>query len=313
MTFSFSRPFAALIFVLVAGGLLAAPPRTRRALPPKWTQSTRDVFFDDARTKLVGNRPDRTAGGDAPAMAESGAPSDTAAGGQFAWSKLISAEVLEDEIKSMARELEQDLASVTKFKSGSYKGARMHLSVLATMFGVIGEYDGDVRWKKEAPALRDLLARAGFNCKVGTDPAFKEAKARSVDLEALIRGSGLSVAKSEPAAKWSAVTGRPPLMQRMEAAQQQGLSVWTASAGELTKNSQKALHEAQLITALAYVIRHEGFESADDDSYLGFAKALQQHASEAAGAIKQGDYGRARKEVGEIEKSCSACHEGFRG
>ena len=55
--------------------------------------------------------------------------------------------------------------------------ARDNFSLLAVLFAVIGQYDGEVRWQKDAANLRTLFGRAGFNCKVGTDNSFSEAKA----------------------------------------------------------------------------------------------------------------------------------------
>ena len=50
----------ALAFLLVTTSLTNAKEATqpKRARPPKWTPDVVDVFFADARTKLVGNRPD---------------------------------------------------------------------------------------------------------------------------------------------------------------------------------------------------------------------------------------------------------------
>jgi len=302
---------AASVCALVLSAV-AAPPKVRRARPPKWPDATREIFFSDARTKLIGKRPsaaESRSEGTGPAVETAGAP----AVDQFAWSKVISAEVLEDEVKAGTRELQQHVVNSTEFKGGGYKSARASLSTLATMFGIIGQYDASVRWQKEAPSVRDMLARAGFNCKVGTDPAFKEAKARSEDLESLIRTGTFAGKAAESQAPWSSVAGRSVLMQRLERAQQQGLAVWVGSSGEFSKHAAQAFHEAQLIAALAHVIQHEGYESADDEAYLGFARQLEKQAAQAAEAARQNDYAEMRKSVGEIEKTCSACHEGFRG
>src|SRR5262245_5267194 len=103
------RPLEILVVTLVllaAGAIIAAPAGSgSRAKPPKWNKSVTDVFFADAREKLVGERP---AAGSRPAAAaavaggpvDSGAPA--AAGGSFAWSKLVAAETVEDEIKAQA-------------------------------------------------------------------------------------------------------------------------------------------------------------------------------------------------------------------
>ncbi|MBI3839607.1 MAG: hypothetical protein HY288_16930 [Planctomycetia bacterium] len=289
----------------------AAPPK--RARPPHFGKSITDVFFPDARAKLVGPRPEKSGSTSLPPSA-SLAPSQSAGAAQGGpwWSKLIAADVVEDEIKAQQLELGETVQTVSKFKGGDYQRARLHFSVLATMFAIDAQYDGALRWQREAPALRDLMARAGFNCKVGTDGSYKEAKARYEDLQNLVRGSPMQAPSAGPEADWPKVADRPPLMKRLEQAQQQGLAVWSASAGEFSRHADEMLHEAQLIAALAEVIAREGYEFADDEIYRGFALAMQIQALAVRDAVEQKNYEHARQAVGEISKACANCHEGFR-
>src|SRR5262249_3263929 len=88
-----------LLAALSWSALLSAPNRKKANVPvpaPKWNKTVLDVFFDDARKQLVGDRPDFASTG-VPAGAnvgtapggEGGANTPAAAGG-FVWSKLIS-------------------------------------------------------------------------------------------------------------------------------------------------------------------------------------------------------------------------------
>lgn len=284
----------------------------KRARPPQFPQSVRDAFFPDAREKLVGPRPVRTAATASASQAQGPVSSDAATAQGSGWSKLISPETLEDEIKSTALGLAGSIQTGAQFKGGGYKAVRVQFSVLATMFGIVADYDGQVRWQQQAPAIRNLLARAGFNCKVGTDAAYKEATLRKEDLESLVGGAPVQLRPAEKETKWKAVTDRPPLMQRLEQAQQHGLAVWTSNSAEFQKNQEKSLHEAEVIAALAKVIQQEGFEYADDETYLESARELLSQAHAAAEAARKSNYDAARQATGKIEKACSKCHEGFR-
>ncbi len=308
-----------LLSVGIAGSVILAAPgptESKRARPPKWdSKEMKDVakvFLPDAREKLVGDRPVYNDKGTASTAISSDDTAAPAAGGSFAWSKLISPDVLEDEIKMVQGEVSKTVQLPEPFKGGGYKECRRYFSELAVLFGVIAEYDGEVRWKKQAAAVRDLVARAGFNCKVGTEGSFKEAKMRKDDLEGLVRGGGNVSGSGESQAKWDKVSGRPPLMQRIEQAHQQGIAIWTASAGDFSKNGEKLAHEAQLLAVLAEVIQRDGFEYADDETYLEYAKQMQQAALEVADAVKLKNYDQARKASGNIAKACSSCHEGYR-
>lgn len=297
--------------------------KPERALPPRWTKEVRDTFANDAREKLKGERPPLgpgTGGKKPTAVAASGTPATTAtsaaeapADGAFAWSKLISPEVLEDEIKAHKPLVDLSVTTPGPFKGGTNRDARKQFSTLAMLFAIIAEYDGDVRWQKDAPGLRELFAQAGFSCKVGTDQSYNQSRLRQQDLTDLIAGSSLaSVAAADPNAAWDKVTNRPPLMQRMEEAFDKRLLPWLASEGAFKENNEKILHEAQLLAAISEVIQREGFEFADDDTYLGLAKAMRDGALGIVEGVKTNDYSKANESAGVITKACSECHEGYR-
>lgn len=306
---------AILSCAAIAATKKSGPP-SKRARPPKWSPDVLDAFFPDARAKLVGERP---AYDKATAVASSQTPSvsGTPAAANAAptgggWSKLIDAETIETEIKRLAQEVAKDVTAPAPFKGGGYKDCRREFSVLAALFGVAAEYDGDVRWKDGAASLRDVFARAGRNCKVGTDQTYQEATQRKQDLADLISGNRPKPSDAEPKAEWSQVTDRPPLMQRLNIAQQDRLQKWLAAKGDFTAHRDDIKHEAQLAAAFADIITHKGFEFADDDTYIGFANDLKQAESDIAAAVDLNNFDQARAAYGKAAKSCANCHEGYR-
>jgi hypothetical protein len=225
---------------------------------------------------------------------------------------LISAETIEDEVKNLQKLVSEHVTTPAKFKGGGFKEGRKQFTELALLFAIISQYDGDVRWKDRAGGIRDLMARAGFNCKVGTDASYNEAKLRKEDLEQLVQGGGASAGEANPDAKWDKIADRPPLMQRMEECQQLHIAPATANSGEFSKNADVVLREAELLAAIAEAIQQEGFEFADDETYLEYAKQMRDAASEIVGAVKGKNCDAARAASGNIEKACTGCHEGFR-
>jgi hypothetical protein len=292
----------------------AAAP-LKRARPPKFSKIVRDAFCPDAREKLLGPRPQPAASGDAPVATAPAntpnAPTSAPAAGS-GWSKRIAAEVVEDEIKSRQINLSESVRNPAKFKGGDHQKARGDLSVLAVMFGIAAEYDAEIRWRREAAAMRDLLARAGFNCKVGTDGSYNEARKRAEDLQTLVRGGSVPLPAPAADSRWSKVADRAPLMKRLEQAQQHTIAPLAASASEFARHADKLAHEAQLIAAIAEVITREGYEFADDETYLEFARSMQAQALSVRDAAGQKDYQRARQAAGELSKTCNNCHEGYR-
>ncbi len=306
--------------VLLLAPIVWAAGGPKRARPPRWSKRDSDVFFGDAREKLNGPRPSAGSGGGSSAapLASGGTPSATDSaptpsdGGTFAWSNLISSDTIEGEVKALQKEISETVQTPAQFKGGGYKDGRRQFTELAALLGIIAEYDGEVRWKSSASGLRDLVGRAGQNCKVGTDASFNEAKLRKEDIEKLVRGESPQVEKGDPKPKWDKVAGRPPLMQRLEKCQQQAIGVWTADQGEFKKNAEKLEREAEILAALAELIQREGYEYADDDTYLGYAKQMRDAGKTVAEAARNKNYDGARKASGDISKACSSCHEGYR-
>jgi hypothetical protein len=314
------RRLCGVATLLALAGLVGAAPTTpKRAKPPEWSKSVNDVFFPDAREKLEGQRPApgstaRTASPTATPAAGMDATADAApSAASFPWSKLIEPDSIEDEIKALQKQYSQTVTQPSPFKGGGYKTARRQLTELALLFGIIAEYDGDVRWKKESLSMRELLGRTGFACKAGSDGTFNEAKLRKEELETLVQGGGgPSAPGAEPKAAWEKVAGRAPLMQRLEIAQQQGVAPGIASADEFRKKAEVLLKESELIAAIGEVIQRPGYEYADDETYVKLAKEMRDAAMGVTEAVKNKNYDAARAASGKIDKSCSACHEGYR-
>jgi hypothetical protein len=283
----------------------------KRARPPKWSADVLDAFFEDAREKLVGQRPDYGARDTAQVAAADSAGNARLVGGS--WSKLIDAETIETEIKRIEKAVMQDVTTPSDFKGGKYQDCRRHFSLLAMLFAVVAEYDGEVRWHDAAAGLRDLFARAGYNCKVGTDQTYREATQRRQDLSDLVTGSRPQLPQAERETDWSNVADRPPLMQRMNIAHEDRLSKWLANEREFTQHRDDVHHEAQLIAAIAEVIGREGFDYWDDEQYAAYARELKQSATDMAAAAAQENFQNARDAAARMTKTCADCHEGYRG
>jgi len=321
---------ASVALPLAFQGALTALAQTpkKRAAAPRFNDSDKEIFFTDARTTLVGERPAFSASAlatksttgtaasttNAAATTTIATPGSPAAGGAFAWSKLISPETLVDEIKRYQPLLADEVKSPSQFKGGGMKNARRYFSALAVTFAVAAEYDGEVRWKNQSPAARELFGRAGFNCKTATDQAYNESKLRNEDLGALLRGENIEPpANLDPNPKFNErVANRPPLMWRLERAQQDRIAPWTADEAAFKKQSNELTREAEIVAMLAEVIQRDSYADADGDSYKQYAKAMQQGALDVIEGVKSKNLGQAQKGASAMSKACSDCHGEFR-
>jgi cytochrome c556 len=293
-----------------------APREIQRAKPPAapWDRTTAKTFHENAFAELEGERPNFAAAGQRPMTATTG-PSDVAAapaGGGFKWSAMVSEETLTDEIKDMKSVLVEAVASQSDFKGGGYDKAREAFSAVALAFGVIAAYDQEIRWKKDAEKVRDLFARVGSNCKVGTEQSFNESKLRVVDLESLLEGTAPTArADREEDFRWSQVAGRPALMSRLESADGT-LAAASASKADFDKAVERVLRDAEIVAVIGEVIQQADYEYHDDDTYRGYASAMRDAALRVREAAQKKDYETARAALGELKKSCDACHGDYR-
>ena len=307
----------AVALVVVIASISAAQrksPRTvQRAKPPQWTRAQLDLFFPDVRQVLKGPRPaktDRTPAGRR--VPVPGTDPKIPAGVGFVWSKLVSADTLENEVKLYNERLQQAVTTPGKYKAGGYKEGRKALTALALAFAVIGEHDGDVRWKRDAAGWRDEFARAGFNSKVGSTGAYNEAKRLKRDLADLVRGETIEVKSAKSGASWPKVLDRPQLMKRLGDAFDKRLKVALASAGDFKANRERVRHEAEIIAMLAEIMTREGIEDFDDEDYVAIARRMQIAARQLVESIGSANYAQASKAAAVMTKSCSACHEEYR-
>lgn len=317
-----TRTILLIAFITLSVAQAAAAPQRRspaesvRARPPvTWDKATETAFFDDAFATLEGERPTFDGGRDSRDQddAPPAPPSPDDPGDGFMWSALVSPDTLTDEIKDMKARVDAAVASATDFKGGGYDDARVGFSAIALAFAVIAAHDGDVRWKKDAQQARDLFARVGANCKVGTAQSFAEAKARVADLGTLLDGGSIDASpERDDDFKWSQVAGRPALMARLEAADAL-VAAAVASKGDFTKQVEKLLHETEMIATIGEVIQRPDYEYHDDDTYRGHAAAMRDAAIQARDAAAKNDYEAARTAVGALKKSCDTCHGDYRG
>ena len=284
----------------------AEPPR--RVQPPHWSQDVLDAFFEDAREQLVGERPQLAEA----LVAKPASVEGVAADATQKWSELIDAETLTAEIKRVHNQLAPALKKSASFQGGGNLVCRRDFGLLAVLFGVLAEFDSDVRWQRSAKLMQQRCFQTGKNCKAASAQSYSAAKETLALLEELLRGQAPSGETTNQGTEGQERTDRALLMQTMELAIKERLKPALANAREFRKRSQLAFEQAQLLAALAEVIQQEGYEYADDDTYLDLARQLRQAAQELADAARDKNYEAARAAAGRMGRSCSNCHEGYR-
>ncbi|MCO8124297.1 cytochrome c [Stieleria sp. TO1_6] len=319
-----NQTFATVLFLGITAvfSLLFFPAygEDKRAAAPKFSPNdTQGIFFNSVGEAIRGQRPSieslraktmsTPVGGQG--AADSGGPSEPDASGKGPWDKLISATSLEDEIKRKKLHYDTVVTQPGPFKSGGYEEARLDLMVMSSLFAIISEYGGDVRWKEDAASARDLLARTAFNCSSGSTQVFNEARARKDDLQDLISGTGLRSGKAEDSTDWTSVADRSPMMEYADQLRE-SLRKATGSPDDVTAEPGDVRRPAELLAVLGRILVQKGMDEADDPDYIALSNAMTEAALGVRRGLELNDYDAIGKSVGDLTQSCDACHEQYR-
>lgn len=288
--------------------------RPPRAAPPTFNdKSTDGIFFDDAlKEGLRGDRPANLGKKvDAGTAGVSGLNGSAEAGvSNSNWSQLISATTIEDTIKSTKFALDKTVTQPAAFASGGNRKARQAFVRLTTMFAIVSEYDGDIRWKSDAIIARDRCRNAAQVCKVGSVQAFNAAKAAKDDLADLISGNRLGNGE-KGANQWEQLVDRSSLMKELDRLFEEQIKPGVSNNNEFKAKADQILIASELAAVYAEILLDEEMEDATDDEYSEYGKNLKKGAMDIIAALRQSNGKSARTAAGVMGQACSECHGTF--
>lgn len=315
---------------VLALGLLTAELSAdeRRAPPPKFNDSQLNgIFFENLDEAFRGERPSlaklrasnslpagSVTSGSVTSSTVTSSEADNAGGGAKTddrWSGLISRASIEDEVKRVRLHFDSVVTIPSAFIGGGYQEARLDLTVLAMLFGVIHEYGGEVRWKDQAAAARNLLARTASNCKAGSTQVYNEAKLRRDELQDLVSGGGLTSPEVPEENDWSSIASRSPLMEYAEQLIN-ALEDTTRDEASIKSEVDSIKRNTELLAVIGEVLVKEGMDDADDGDYATFSRAMTAEAKIVSEAIERIDVEAIRRGASLIRQRCDACHEQYR-
>ena len=296
----------------------ATPPKLiQRAKRPQFTEREwNGIYFENLfRDGLVGDRPEPQVApiaNSSPAAPKPGSENSSGQNsGKFTWSQHIDSSVIEDEVKTLQQRLAADITTPGRFKS-DYGKIHQSYSMLSMLFGIIYEYDKDVRWKDLSSVAQPALARAAANSRVGSLQAYNNAKLQRDNLTEMVRGGRFNDnEKSVEAIEWPSAVNRSPMMLQLETTLGI-LKPHLSNKTEFTQNSETIFHGANLISAMGQVLCQTDMEAADEEDYAAYAQEMSTAARQVIEATKTNNYDLAAEGFNLIEQSCSNCHDEWR-
>lgn len=271
-------------------------------------------FFDDLFTEaLLGPRP-RSGDAAPPAMAGVPAAVDPVTGGDSSgsWSSVISATVLEDEIKRQQIRLNTLVTNPVQFQTRNTEIGES-FEILAAMFGIVSQYQDSVRWQEEAEAAVAVLVSAAAKTRTTDLPAFEFSQSTTQRLTDLIRGGSFSEEpNAKPVTDWSMVIDRNTLMSRLERNVSETLKEATSTPQSFSRDAENVVHEAALIAALGRILQRPDMLDADDEDYTAIAEEMVVAAQALSAAAEAADHDAAVQSLNRINRSCINCHAEWR-
>jgi hypothetical protein len=288
-----------------------------RVPPPRFQPREFDgVFFEDVTGQLVGKPPARSLAGTKPAdttfPGQAAIPAPPGEKGSNLWKERISGQSLEDLVKEGKRRLDGSVTTPAKFSAGGYKEARREFTLLAILFATIEQYPEEVRWKSSASIARSRFGRMAANAKVGTAPAYQEAKLRMEDLNSLLKGTALTETSPPLELLWGELVDRVPSMQILEWALREQLNPKVASEAEFKSQVEEVLTYAELIGLIGETMHQPGMADADDDEYKNWTMKMIAEATRIREAVQLDNPTMAREAAGQLDQACNGCHNTFR-
>jgi cytochrome c556 len=247
----------------------------------------------------------------APTPAGSDTPASTAATGAADWKALAPISVLEAETKKIRNHLTESLKSVGQYNA-NYKDIQADGATLAAIAAIVLEHPDPISWKENAAHIRDLGAKIAQEAQgLGKKP-FDATQIPFEQLIVILDGSkpqGLEAAEST--VDFAERADRGGLMKRMEKSfEWMKKNVTTESVFKSEKET--LLHESAVLAALASVIATEGYTSADEDEYKGFAKGLIDASRGITQDVQSENFTGFTNNINQVQKKCDECHVEYR-
>ncbi len=281
-----------------------------------------DVFFDrplevaaDARTG--GGIPTiaATSTGDTPVATTESTPEPEATSADVSWSELITAELINEEVRALRNEMQSRLTNM-----GAYRRSVLELPVFGSAIAFFGElgsrHDGDIPWKENANHIRVLGAKIAEITSSSTAQnrnSYDEVNDAYLTINEILNNNSPAELPEieEETPSFATFADMFYLMKRMERGQQ-----WMqTNAGSESGFSDKAPTLAREIAAMVVLTQayyEEDYGYADDEEFLGYLNTLRDSGLGMQKALEEKDFGKYDELRSTANQQCTQCHSVFK-
>jgi hypothetical protein len=242
-------------------------------------------------------------------------PKPEPTGGAVSWDKVISAEMLNSEFKTLRNQFKQRLTTLASYNS-SYLELPIFGMSLAVLAEIGRQHPGDLRWKENAKYIRVLGVEIADTCggaQARGRKSYDKVNKAFLAISDILDGNtppGLPDADDETPFADFADMGY--MMKRFKLSMD-WMQNNTGSEDSFKDNAESAQREVTVIAAFAHIFSIDSLGYAEDDPvFSNHAKTMRDNAIkmfEAAGNKNFSDYDMLRSKV---NQECTTCHMAYK-
>ncbi len=240
----------------------------------------------------------------APSASDSAPPTANASAD---WNKIITRELLQDEVNRLRNSLTNNLNSVGNFNR-ELLAIQADAAVLAALAGVAAQHDADFTWKEKAKFIRDMAAVVAESAETRGRPAFEAAEKPFLNiLEILNGGTPAELPDSDDETVFSDVAERNLLMKQVKI-NADFLSANISKESEMKDKKEEVIAKATVLAVIGKVVMHEDYVFADEEEYQQYCQMLIEGSLKMAESASDGNFDGFKTGLDLMNKSCNDCH-----
>jgi len=259
---------------------------------------------------VPGTTPDA---GTEPQTAEPEQPA-ASAGGAVSWEKVIPAELVKGEMKSIRLQLQKRLTTLASYNS-SYLEIPVFGATLSLLAEVARRHPDDIAWKENARYIRALGSEMVEVCSSASARGRKsydlvnDAFLKVCDI--LDNNAPAELPEAEEEADLLDVADMGYLMKRLKRGME-WMQNNTGSEDAFKENADLAQREVSVIATIGQAFADESYGYGDDEDFTGHTFEMRDAATQMSTAVEGGDFGTFDELRSKVDQKCTQCHMVYR-
>lgn len=240
---------------------------------------------------------------------------DTPSSADVSWSELITAELINEEVRFLRNEMQTRLTNM-----GAYKRSTLELPVFGSAIAFFAEvasrHDGDIPWKKHADHIRVLgtrIAAVTSTAQAQTRNSYDEVNDAYLTINEILNNNTPAelpeIEEENP--DFADFADMSYLMKRLERGQQ-WMQTNTGSESGFNDKQAAALRETAVMAALAQAFYSENYGYADDEEFTGYLDKLRDAGTGMRKAVEEKDFSKYDELRSSASQQCTQCHSVYK-